>query len=180
MNGSVHQQFMKAVSLHQQGKILEAKPIYESILKAFPRHADAMNLLGIIVNEQGHPTQAIQLMRKSIELNPNEIGYRINLANVLRAVNQFEAALENINHVIRVNPNIADAHNNRGVILRSMGQDAAALSSYDEAIRLMPNSADYIINRIRVLQSLRQFTQALVEVKQLITKQPNSAQAYLL
>lgn len=180
MNGFIHQQFMKGLSLHQQGKILEAKPIYESVLKAFPQHADAMNLLGVIANQLGNSAQAIQLISKSIQLNPNEVGYRINFANVLRALNQFEAALENINHVIHVNPNIADAHNNRGVILKSMGLHSEALSSYDDAIRLMPNHADFIINRIRTLQVLRKENQGLNEINELIANQPNCSQAYLL
>jgi hypothetical protein len=39
---------IKAIDLHQQGRLGEAKEIYEGILKASPQNADAMHLLGVV------------------------------------------------------------------------------------------------------------------------------------
>ena len=42
----------QAVALHQAGRLVEARAVYQRILMAQPRHADALHLLGVIRAQQ--------------------------------------------------------------------------------------------------------------------------------
>ena len=40
--------FSQAITLHQQGRLMEAESIYREILRQQPEHFDALHLLGVI------------------------------------------------------------------------------------------------------------------------------------
>ena len=66
------EQVSQAIALHQQGRLGEAKEMYESILKVNPMHFDALHLLGIVAAQSKNPQLAADLMARAIDINPNE------------------------------------------------------------------------------------------------------------
>ena len=47
------EQLLEAVNFHQQGALAEARAAYEAILEANPKHDMALNLLGVVMAQQG-------------------------------------------------------------------------------------------------------------------------------
>ena len=62
---------MAAMGLHQQGKLLEAKAIYKSLLKLNPKHADSLHLLGLIASQLGESERAVEFISRAIVISPN-------------------------------------------------------------------------------------------------------------
>ena len=51
------------MSLHQQGRLAEARRGYESILAAQPQHAVALHYLGMLEQQSGNLELALQRMQ---------------------------------------------------------------------------------------------------------------------
>ena len=178
MSKAVQEQFMRAVTLHQQGNLQEAQSLYESVLKLQPKHADALHLLGVIYQQAGQSDRAVQLIGQAITLNPKEVGYYINRGNALQSLGRLEEAVASFERAIRLRPSIPEAHFNLGNALQGLDKLEPALSSFNQAIRLKPDYADAYNNRGRVQQLLLQLDQALDSYDQAIHYAPNHAQAW--
>jgi Tfp pilus assembly protein PilF len=55
-----------AIALHRQGKLAQAKAIYQDILRKDPRKVDALHLLGIIAGQSGNFPFAAELRSRSL------------------------------------------------------------------------------------------------------------------
>lgn len=178
MNGSAQQQFMQAVTLHQQGKLEEAKDIYESILKTQPNHADALHLLGVIANQIGQPEQALHLISKAIAIQPNNAGFYINGGNALQALNRLDEAVAYFDKAIRLQPTIPDVHFNRANALHALNKYELALEGFERSLQLKPDYAEAYNNRGRVLQALGRLDEALSSYESAIQVRPQLAEAH--
>ncbi|MDQ2102199.1 tetratricopeptide repeat protein, partial [Azospirillum isscasi] len=81
-----------AVGHHQAGRLIEARPLYHSILRSQPGHPDALHLLGVLESQCGRPTMALPLLRRAVALLPGDADFLGNLARTLRAAGQTGAA----------------------------------------------------------------------------------------
>jgi len=84
----------RAVSLYEQGEYIHAESLCREILTGNPGNADAWNLIGIIAGQIGHSEQAIEYINKAIELNPQEIRYYSNLAEIYNARGELGYAIK--------------------------------------------------------------------------------------
>jgi predicted TPR repeat methyltransferase len=74
--------------------------------------------------------QAIALIEKSLDLDPNQADCYSNLGNIFTALGRLDKAVAACERAIALNPNHVNAHNNLGVLLKAQGQilEAEALS----------------------------------------------------
>ena len=103
------QQFAQAAQLHQAGHLDQAQALYEAALKAMPRHAEALHLLGNLHFQKGDPKRALQLIGKAVELSPGNAAYRYNRALILQQTGRTEDAAAAFGSVTALAPNDADA-----------------------------------------------------------------------
>ena len=52
----------------------------------------------------------------------------------------YNAAIDDLDRVINLNPQDSNAYHNRGVVYADLGEYQRAIADYDEAIRLNPQS----------------------------------------
>ena len=168
----------KAISHHQKGEFDDAKKIYELILKNYPKHFDALQLLATVLAQKKMFQEAIQCFRKTIAINPNSAHVYNNLANALKNVNLLDEALENYNKAIQLKSDYVEAYNNRGSILRELRRLDEALENYDKAIQLKPDYAQAYTNRGNTLKLLFRVTEALENYDKAIQLKPDYAEAY--
>lgn len=62
--------YSKASQLVAAQKYDEAMPVLQGILKKFPNHADALNLMGYSYRKKGDYKQAFEFYEKALENNP--------------------------------------------------------------------------------------------------------------
>ena len=96
--------FLNAVHMHQQGEIAQAKLVYEQILAEDAGHTEALHLMGLILHKQGEHKQAIEKIERAIQLNPDAIIFRKNLASVYRSAGRTEQAKQICKDVLAAEP----------------------------------------------------------------------------
>jgi len=128
----------KALELHRSGRVSEAAAHYRQILKADPRQADALYLLGLIVLEQKDAEQAAALFSQACGLRPEVANYHLGHARALRATGHTEQAQRALELALARQPDLADAHQLLGNILKAQRRYAEAVPSLREAARLTP------------------------------------------
>ncbi len=77
-----------------QGRSEEAERIYLRILRIYPDDVRLLNNVALIRHKRGDTAGALSLLRHIIDTRPDYIGARINYAQLLRAVGQSSAAIE--------------------------------------------------------------------------------------
>ncbi len=85
--------FAQAVRLHQAGDLEGAAHLYDWVLSEDGSHTDSLHLLGILRHHQGQNRLAARLISKAVALQPAVAIYHASLAEVHRALGQFEEAV---------------------------------------------------------------------------------------
>ena len=143
----VNQAIRAAMGLHQSGRLIEAKSIYEEVLRAEPRNAHALHWLGIIAHQAGQHEQAISMIARALDIDSDNASYHCSMGMALKAAGHLEAAVASYGRATDIRPDFADAFYNCANALRLLGRLEAALASYDSAIRVMPDHAEAYSNR---------------------------------
>lgn len=99
--------FQSAMSLHQQGKAVEAEAAYRRVLKHRPDDADALGLLGLICNGDGRRDEALRLIRQGISIRPSWIRY-YNLGVVLESAGDIPGCVAAFRQSALMNPTNTD------------------------------------------------------------------------
>ena len=61
--------FDQALALHKHGQFAQARELYLQLLKAQPRHSDALHLMGVLAYQTQNPTLAVELIDQSLKSN---------------------------------------------------------------------------------------------------------------
>ena len=91
--------------LQQTEQWAAAAEIYRSILEAKPDHPDALHFSGVLAHQQAQSEQAVALIARSLELEPDRADWHSNLGIVLQdrlELDEATAAYETRSHSIRI------------------------------------------------------------------------------
>lgn len=94
------------------------------------------NLGGILKGEK-----AIQLNKKSIEINPNDPELYNNLASSYDSLKRYEDALEAIKEGIKVDRNYVHFYENLAKVFRKLGRDEDVVKALEEGQKRDPNNS---------------------------------------
>jgi protein O-GlcNAc transferase len=161
----------------QQGRLAQAKALYDQVLQNQPQQAEALQWLGVICHHQGNNTQAIALIEQAIALQPKQAFFRSTLGNVLQAAGQLDKAVACYQQALDINPSLPEAHNNMGNAWLAMGKLADARQCYQKAMALAPNYAEAHNNMGTVNQESGLSEQAEAYYRKAIAIKPDYAQA---
>lgn len=122
----------RALAVHRQGKLREAFHRYDAILKAEPRHAQALHYSGVVLHQAGQRAAAAERIRGSLAIDPDCAEAWSNLALVLEAVGQPVAAVDALKEAVRRDPRAADVAANLAGLLLTQGNlpDAEAAARH--------------------------------------------------
>ena len=150
----------QAIALHQQGNLPLAEILYRGWLAEHPQDAQALGLLGLVEAANGKTVSAIELLRRSVQLDPAQAPAQFNLALLLQEQGQDEEALACFRQVTGLRPDAAPAHNGCGMALKRLGRYDEALQAYHAAVRLAPDFTEAWNNLGVVLRMLGRFGEA--------------------
>jgi tetratricopeptide (TPR) repeat protein len=170
--------FNQGMSLHQQGKLADAERIYREVLRQEPQHFGALHLLGVIAIQTRQTQRGIELITKSIELNPDNAAAYSNLGSGLVYLKRFDEALEMYDKAIALKADYAEAYSDRGAALNHLKRYGEALASCDKAISLKPDDADAYYNKGIALSFLKRPEDALTSYDKAIALRPDFAEAH--
>lgn len=98
--------YTQALQKQNEGKLAEAKALYEDILKEDPRHVSALNNLGVIFMKQKMNKEAIISFNKALHVRHNYVDAHYNLACLYAQSNDKKRSLFNLKNAIDLNPEV--------------------------------------------------------------------------
>jgi tetratricopeptide (TPR) repeat protein len=170
--------FERAASLHRQGKVSEAEPMYRAILAADPNHFGALRHLGVIAMTTGRMDAAVGLLSRAVAAHPrsavthNDLGIALaQLARHSEAADHFRTAVE-IDHSLMV------AHGNLGGTLAAMGRYEDAVACYERALAIDPGSAEIYGSMGNALKTLGRIEESRTAYEKAIALAPDRPRLY--
>lgn len=151
-----------AVRLHQSGNLAEAGRLYSDILRADPRHLEALYRLGLVQLQRGRFSDSEHLFSAAIKLNPQipELFYGRGCA--LQGMCRYEESLASFARALALRPNYIEARNNRGVTLLKMKRYQDALATFETLSTAESYGRALIFNnRAAALLGLKRHREAL-------------------
>ncbi|MBF0588910.1 MAG: tetratricopeptide repeat protein [Magnetococcales bacterium] len=175
---TLQQMMATAFQLHQAGRLQEANTLYQQVLAASPRHADALHLSGLLARQTGDLHEAARLIQKGLEANPNMAPAYINLGSTLLDLGQLQQAITALEKGITLQPDVAESHNNLGNALARAGRHADAEKHYEKALTLRPDYAAAHNNLGNLLRQHGHQEEAIARFRRAIALDPNYPPAH--
>jgi tetratricopeptide (TPR) repeat protein len=113
------------------GKLESAETTLWNVLASDPNQPEALTLLGIIRGRQKRYAEAESLLRRALELDPTSLTTRRNLASLMIAQNNPDAAIEQYKQIVKLAPSDVEAKLELSRLYCSAGLFTAALSTLD-------------------------------------------------
>ena len=133
---------VRATTLHQEGKLSEAAPLYASYLARRPKDARMWSNLGALHRKAKRYEQALRAQQRAYVLDPEDVGTQNNYANILSDLGRYDASIKVRRDVLDRDP---DALNHLAMIgrcLRGKGDYEAAIAHLNNAIKTHPEDPE--------------------------------------
>jgi Tfp pilus assembly protein PilF len=171
------QKLNRALALQTQGRLLDAKRIYEAILLKAPTDVDALHLLGLVFLELGDAVRAEALISKALDIKNDQPEFHCNYGLVMRSLGKITDSLKAYERAIRFKPDYPAAHVNRGVALQDMGRYDEALRSFNRAIALDPKVVAFS-NRGILKRLMRRPDSAIEDFRRALALDPQHVESH--
>lgn len=171
-----HVQLLKrGIELQRKRNFYEANLCFQSVLRADPAHSVALDLMGKLVSEAGHPRDAIPYFRKALKRRPKQAAYLNNLGYALLLTGDHAAALEQFRKALVQQPGFVDALCNSGWAHKGLNQYQKALAEYEKAYKLNPNSTKAMLGLGELLADAGNFDRATELFRKAIATEENAS-----
>ena len=135
--------FQEAFTYHNNGNIDEAIKGYKKVLAVNPDHPSALHLLGLISFDKDNSSQeALRLIKKSIELSPNEFIWLFNYGKILSKNNRFELSISVYEKALSINPDSYETQTALAGLYHKTDQFHEALKLYYRILCDNPYDSD--------------------------------------
>jgi protein O-GlcNAc transferase len=150
-----------ANQLHKDGKLEEAKVIYENFFNSNPENLEVLHLLGTLEAQRGNFTRAIELLEQAVLKKSHLWDTFFNLGNAYIEVASYEKAVLNYQKSLIIKPKNDVVFDGLGKAFCNLNNFEEALNNYKKAIKLNKNNDRYYCNQGISLIELKLFDQAL-------------------
>ena len=133
--------FRRAVSLLNLGRVAEAQQLLAGVLKTEPAHANARQVYVALLVEQGRVEPARRLLEDGLALSPGHAAFALTLARIHTEQRDYQAALGVLNKVMEPAQSDANHQALRGAVLQRLGRHAEAVEAYQKTLRVAPHQA---------------------------------------
>jgi tetratricopeptide (TPR) repeat protein len=172
-----HKVLLDAVRLHQQGRLNKAAVLYDRILRADPRHPDALHLSGLVAHQRGDHHRAHELIAAAIGVKDAQPAFHNSLGTVLLTLDRADEAAACFRRALEIDPGYAEAHNNLGNALQRAGRLEDAVASYRRALQSRPGYAEAYYNQGRALHALDELPAAADCYRRAVDVKPDYGKA---
>ncbi|MFM0729225.1 tetratricopeptide repeat protein [Paraburkholderia sediminicola] len=173
----MQQVFDRAFAAHRDGRLDDAERGYRATLDGNPVHVDALHLLGVLRHQQGQHAEAAELVRRAVNLRPEDAALQLNLGNALKALGKIDDAIEQFRNALTLAPSFPMAHYNLGNAYASVGRHEDAADAFERSLRLQPNDASSHNNLGNALHALGRHTDAIASFQRALELRPGHAGA---
>ncbi len=123
----------------RQGQNQDAADSYRAAIALAPNYAEAHARLGQVLLMQGERDNALACFQRAASMtSPDSPDAGLQIAGILSAAGQVEAAENLLRRVVAQNPNSGPAHLHLGRVLQQRGMFEEAISSFESALNHEP------------------------------------------
>jgi tetratricopeptide (TPR) repeat protein len=130
----------EGMAAHQANDLERAERLYRLVLKRQPRHALALNRLGILLHQTGRPREARAALDQAEQLAPKHTDFSISHAQVLLEQGHFTAARDRLQRLRTQRPDSDMVVECLAHALTGNGEIDAALAALEERLETHPRS----------------------------------------
>ncbi len=131
-------QTRQAIAMFEAGQSASAKDLFNRILKASPDNTVALRYLAIMAVRQGAVSDAINLQKKALRIQPADAILHYELGLSYKSINDLDKARDCYLKAIEQNSTLYQAHFNLANLLANANEIDAAESYYLRALAVMP------------------------------------------
>lgn len=125
--------------LFQQGRLAEAGPLYQALLKSDPRNFGYLRDLGLIRFREGKFEEAILLIGRALAGNPRSAPLQNTLGAAFAALGRFREAIRHYEKALAHEPGYTEAQANIGAARLALQEPQAAIAAFEAAIAAKPD-----------------------------------------
>ena len=166
-----------ALQHHQAGHSRQAEVLCRKLLDRQPDHAEALNLLAIVLYHDGQQERARDLVERALAASPKFAGAHNTLGNMLLEQGELDDAAAAFGRALEYQPDFADARNNLGNVYARKGRVDDATACYRRVIEAEPNHPDAHYNLGNVQRDRGRFVEAEAAYRRALALRPRWAQA---
>lgn len=166
-------QLQAALAAHKAGRLDEARALYERILAAEPKHADALNLSGMLLLQRGDAARGEARIARAIAARPREPLYHANLAKAQQARGDAAGALASLRQAAKLAPADAGFCQQIGHALRALGDLDAAAAMFRKAAAAAPRDIAPLNNLAALLLEQGRVAEARPAIARALGLNPN-------
>ena len=171
-------QFKRAVKLHQQGDLAMAEFMYRQILREEPDYVEVTYLLGLIANQTGRPTEAVERINKYLDVRPDDaqavsiLGLcYFDLEDYANAVTMFARSLE-------MNPGVIHTMQNLARVQFKIKDFAGARETHENVLAILGQDVEAFIGIGLCNRELGDYEAALAVLEHAIIAEPRRAESH--
>jgi len=161
------------------GRAEEVAAMASALVTSFPRAHGLHNLLGVAEAKLGHKSRAIAAFRAAVELKPDFLEARANLASLMLAQGGFDTALPVLSDSLEMAPEDGTNLIVMTVCLIGMKRYDDALAMARRAIKVRPDQAETHNNLGLCLRHLDRLDEAIQSFRRALEITPDFIDAIL-
>lgn len=161
----------------QDGNFLEAERIYQSVLLADKRNADALNLMGTLAVEAKSLDVALSYFQKALRRSPRNPVFLNNTGNLLLRMKRFQEGRQYLTRAVRAKPDFIEALCNLAKAQKLLLDGVGAEDLFRRALVLSPNNLQAKLGLADLLIDNGNSAGAAVIFESVIGKDPENVEA---
>jgi tetratricopeptide (TPR) repeat protein len=154
------------------GRLMDAAPLLEKTVQAYPKSDRALFFLGRVRLRLGDSAGAEAALSRAVELAPDSVEAQMQLGVLRLTKGRPKSALPCFRAAIRAKPNLAEGWFNLGLSLGTEINRAESMAAFREAIRLKPNLIEAYLGLAVALRADGQNLAAAEELHRALNLQP--------
>ncbi len=152
--------------------------VREYILSMVPRKSSCYSRLGNTYYRIGQYQEAVNALKRAIDLNPTTITFYIDLASSYRELKQYDNAIAAVKRSIEITPSDY-AYGILATIYTAQKQYDEAIGAYKKSIEINPKNTDQYIRLAKIYVDKENYSVAVSTYKKALEIAPNDPVLHL-
>ena len=152
----------------------------EKLINKFPNNPLLFNLLALALHGNGNYLIAIERFKRALDLDPNFLPAKNNLANSYKAIGNFEKAEFYYKNILEIKPNYIHALNNYANLKTLIFDYYSAIELYNKALKVNENDTTILFSLANAYHAIGEIQKTKEIVKKILKLNPKHVSVHKL
>ena len=171
--GNAHEHYYLGYAYEERDMPAHAARHFRRAIARDSTFAEPLLALAALHGEAKHYGKAIELYRRYLKTQPNDVDMRFLLGHTALLARRYDEAAAAYSEVAAARPNWAAAHGGLGYALLMTDQPQRAARAYSRTLELNPDSTLVRYQLARLYAAQGQHPEAIAEFEQLVQREPH-------